>query len=138
MAAKKHTSKADQFEYANLVYQQALEDAANRLGPMLETATKRARKFLRKQGINLTQDQISAYFKRQKQKPAQLTPEQEAKNKEWARKSIREAADMLVSAFNACGVVESGHELGRFDYVESGRFARLAVEETGRKLREHL
>ena len=138
MAAKKHTSRADQFEYARLVYQQTLEKVANKFRPMLEAATTRARQGLRRQGINLTQEQITAYYKRQKQKPAQLTPEQDAERKEWARKNVMESADLLASAHNACDGIETGDEPHRYDHAESARFARLAIEETGRRLKEHL
>ena len=140
MAAKEHISRADKFAYAEAAYQQTLEEVSAKFRPMLEAALARARKGLQRQGINLSREQIKAYYKRQKQKPAQPTPEQEAERKEWARKNIMESADLLSSARNACEGIEKdgGDKTWRYDHLESSRFARLAIEETGRILKEHL
>jgi len=52
------------FAYADNVYQSALDKAAKKVRSTIDAEREAAYRFLRKQGINITHEQVSEYYKR--------------------------------------------------------------------------
>src|SRR6266849_887608 len=100
--ATKAVNDASTFAYADNVYEAALDKVGKKLNmrARLDVGMKTAYNFLRKQGIDLTRDQIAAYYKRHPKKPC--TPEEQAeidrKNRDYARGVLLESLSLLADS----------------------------------------
>jgi len=128
--------KAGMYAYADNVYQVALDKVGKKLNmrARLDAGMKAAEKFLRKQKINLTRDQIRAYYKRNPPKPAEPTAEERVKKADRIKRDFEEVLERLGDVRDAGTVLFGKQDAGAFDHAAIGMFIESAIDRVGRDL----
>jgi len=133
--------KASVYHYADSVYEAALDKVGKKLNmrARLDAAMKAAEKFLRRQGIKLSRDDVAKYYKRTgRHAPVPLTAEQQAEREKESRamaaRHLKETLERLGDIRDAGTVLFGKLDAGAFDHAAIGMFIESAIDRVGRDL----